>query len=185
MVIYAMNVCFIGHRTISNAEQVKIKLLSTLSTLIENGADNFLFGSKSDFDFLCWETVTELKKQYPHIKRICYNAPHEIAFTSREERESCERFFSQATKREVHYADYEQAINSQKAMKANRNAYIMRNSEMIENSDICVFYYNKNYLPHIRVSANKLIPDHHPGSGTAIAFAYAMRRKKQIINLFE
>lgn len=57
-----MTVCFIGHRTIENAEQIKVKLFSLLSKLISDCADIFLFGSRSDFDSLCWEVVTELKE---------------------------------------------------------------------------------------------------------------------------
>lgn len=177
-------VCFIGHRTVDNAEQVKTKLFDTLSALISNGADTFLFGSRSDFDTLCWEVVTELQEQFPHLKRISYNAPHETAFTSKEERESCEKFFSQMTKREVHYTDYEEAVSSTKSIKANKNAYIMRNQEMIDNSDVCVFYYNKDYLPPRRKAQNKFLPDYQPKSGTAIAYAYAVQKKKQIYNTF-
>lgn len=90
-----MNVCFIGHRTVADAKQVKSKLQDTISMLIEKEADTFLFGSRSDFDVLCWEVVTEIKEQNSHIKRISYKAPHETAFTSKEERESYEQFFSQ------------------------------------------------------------------------------------------
>lgn len=180
-----MKVCFIGHRKVGDAEQIKCKLLDTLSTLIDNGADTFLFGSRSDFDFLCWEVATALKEKYPHIKRVCYTTPHEVAFTSKEEREQCEQFFSQMVKHEVHYADYEEAINSQKAIKANKNAYIMRNQEIIDTSDVCVFYYNEDYKPPIRKSTNKFLPDYRPKSGTAVAFAYATQKKKRIINLYE
>ena len=177
-------VCFIGHRTVENAEQVKTKLFDILSTLISNGVDTFLFGSRSEFDRLCWEVVTELQEQFPHLKRISYTAPHETAFTSKEERESCEKFFSQMTKREVHYTDYEEAVSSTKSIKANKNAYIMRNQEMIDNSDVCVFYYNKDYLPPRRKAQNKFLPDYQPKSGTAIAYAYAIQKKKQIYNMF-
>lgn len=180
-----MIVCFIGHRAVDNAEQVKTKLFDLLSTLISNGADTFLFGSRSEFDSLCWEAVTILKEKYPQIKRVCYTAPHEVAFTSKAEREQCEQFFSQMVKHEVHYADYEEAVNSQKAIKANKNAYIMRNQEMIDASDVCVFYYDKDYKPPIRKSTNKFLPDYQPKSGTAIAFAYAEQKKKRIINLYE
>jgi len=178
-------VCFIGHRTVADTRKVKNRLIDIVLKLIEKGADAFLFGSRSDFNSLCWEVVTELKEKYPNIKRVCYNAPHETAFTSREERENCERSFLQITKREVHFADYEQSVNSQKALNANRNAYILRNQEIIDASDVCVFYYNKDYLPPIRKSANKYLSDYQPKSGTAIAFAYATQKKKQIINLFE
>lgn len=179
-----MIVCFIGHRTVDNKEKVKDRLMDVVLTLIEKGTDAFLFGSRSNFDFLCWEVVTELKEKYPNINRVCYNAPHETAFTSKEERKNCERLFSQMTKQEVHFADYEQTVNSQKALKANKNAYIMRNQDMIDASDVCVFYYNKDYLPPIRKASNSFLPDHQPKSGTAIAFAYAIQKKKQIINLF-
>lgn len=120
-----MIVCFIGHRTVADTKKIKTKLINVVLTLIEKGADTFLFGSRSEFNSLCWEVVTELKEKCPNIKRVCYNAPHETAFISKEEREGCERLFSQITKREVHFAGYEQKVNSQKALNANRNAYII------------------------------------------------------------
>lgn len=179
-----MIVCFIGHRTVENVEQTKDRLLDVLLDLIAEDADTFLFGSRSEFDYLCWETVTSLKEQYPQLKRICYTAPHETAFTSKTERENCERFFSQMTKREIHYTDYEQAVISQKALNANKNAYIMRNFEMIDNSDTCVFYYDKDYVPPVRKASNKYLPDYRPKSGTANAYAYATRKMKRIINIY-
>lgn len=178
-------VCFIGHRTVADTEKVKAQLIDVILMLIEKGADIFLFGSRSDFNSLCWEAVTELKEKYPDIKRVCYNAPHETAFTSKEEREKCERLFSQMTNQEVHFADYEQTVNPQKALKANKNAYIMRNQAMIDASDVCVFYYNKDYMPPMRKSANRYLSDYQPKSGTAIAVAYAIQKKKQVINIFE
>ncbi len=180
-----MIVCFIGHRTVDNAEQLKTKLFDTLSMLIAKGADTFIFGSRSNFDSLCWKVVTELKEKHPHLKRISYNTPHELAFTSKEEREQCEKFFSQMLKHEVHYADYEEAVSSQKSLKANKNAYIMRNQEMIEGSDVCVFYYNKDYLPPLRKRSKRRVFENQPKSGTAIAFAYALQKKKTLINLYD
>ncbi len=179
-----MKVCFIGHRKVADTEQIKDRLHDTISMLIKNGADTFIFGSRSEFDTLCWEVVTELQAQYPHLKRISYNAPHETAFTSKEERESCEQFFSRIAKCEIHYTDYEKAVSSMKSINANKNAYIMRNQEMIDNSNVCVFYYNKDYLPPKRKAPNKFLPDYQPKSGTAIAYAYAKQKKKQIYNIF-
>lgn len=179
-----MIACFIGHRTIVNAEQLKIRLTETVLKLIENGVDTFLFGSRSDFNSLCWEVVTDIQTQFPNIKRISYNAPHEAAITSKEERLKFEKFYSEMLKHEVHFADYDDAVNSQKSIKANKNAYIMRNQDMIDNSDVCVFYYNKDYLPPIRKSSNKFLPDYQPKSGTAIAYAYAVQKKKEIYNMF-
>ena len=110
--------------------------------------------------------------------------PHETAFTSKKERESCERLFSQIVKREVHYTNYEEAVRSEKPLNATENVYIMSNQEMIDNSDICVFCYNKDYLPPKRKAPNKSLPDCQPNSGTAIAYAYAVQKQKQIYNMF-
>lgn len=180
-----MKVCFIGHRTVTNIEQIKIKLYETITKLIEKGADTFLFGSKSDFNSLCYAIVTEIQSQFPNIKRICYNVPNEVALTSKEEKQQCERFFSKMLKYEVHFAEYDEAVKSQKSMKANKNAYIMRNQEMIDNSDICVFYYNKDFLPPKRKQFKRSINEYQPKSGTAIAYQYAIAKKKIILNVFD
>ena len=59
----------------------------------------------------------------------------------------------------------------------------MRNQEMIDNSSVSVFYYNKDYLPPKRKAPNRFLPDYQPKSGTAIAYAYAVQKKKQIYNM--
>lgn len=63
-----MNICcFIGHRTINETEQLKLKLYNIIEKLIiEENVDTFLFGSKSRFNDLCYELVTEIKGKY-HI----------------------------------------------------------------------------------------------------------------------
>ena len=69
--------CFFGHRTINETEELKSKLIETIEKLIvEKQVDTFLFGSKSRFNSLCQETVTELKEKYPHIKRIYVRAEY-------------------------------------------------------------------------------------------------------------
>lgn len=179
-----MVVCFIGHRTVTDTLQVKIRLTETVVNLIADGAETFLFGSRSDFDTLCWEVVSELKKQYTNIKRISHNAPHETAFTSIEERQLYEQIYLQLTGNEVHFKDYDYAVNSQKCINSTKNTYIMRNQEMIDKSDVCVFYYNKDYLPPKRKQSKRHVLSYQPQSGTAIALTYAKQKKKKIINLF-
>ena len=69
--------CFIGHRTINETEQLKLKLYNIIEKLIiEENVDTFLFGSKSRFNDLCYELVTEIKGKYPHIKRIYVRAEY-------------------------------------------------------------------------------------------------------------
>ncbi len=179
-----MIVCFIGHRNIDKTEQIKSQLKEVVTNLILNGADTFLFGSRSEFNYICWSVVTELQHKFPNLKRIKYNAPHEVTFTSKEDREKCEQLFTKFAHKEAHYADYEIAIDCEKSFRANKNAYIIRNQEMIDNSDVCVFYCRKNYLPPKRQQSKRQLCDYQPKSGTAIAFAYATQKKKQIVNLF-
>ena len=61
--------CFFGHREIDETEELREWVKNTIENLIvEEGVDTFLFGSKSRFDSLCHELVTEAKKQYPPHK---------------------------------------------------------------------------------------------------------------------
>ena len=69
--------CFFGHRKINNSSELRIKLSVLIEKLIViNGIDTFLFSSKSEFNDLCYETVTKLKEKYPHIKRIYVRAEY-------------------------------------------------------------------------------------------------------------
>ncbi|MGN1316910.1 MAG: hypothetical protein ACI4VW_07610 [Acutalibacteraceae bacterium] len=55
--------CFFGHRTIDETEELKAKLIYIIEKLIvDENVDTFLFGSKSRFNSLCLELVTEIKK---------------------------------------------------------------------------------------------------------------------------
>ena len=65
-----MTVCFIGHKTVKKTKALMLSLKETIVALINKGASTFLFGSMSEFDDLAWEAVTELKKEYPCIRRI-------------------------------------------------------------------------------------------------------------------
>jgi len=55
--------CFIGHKTIKETEKLKAKLNETIEKLIvDKNVGTFLFGSKSRFNNLCYEVVSELSK---------------------------------------------------------------------------------------------------------------------------
>ena len=59
-----------------------------IRNLIEQGVSRFLFGDHSQFNDLCYDTVTELKQEYPHIKRIKYRKDYQ------EISESVKQYFS-------------------------------------------------------------------------------------------
>lgn len=84
--------CFIGHRNIERASEVQEKLRKELRKLIEQGTTRFIFGDHSEFNTLCYDTVTELMQEYPQIKRVKFRKDYpEIT-------ESVKQYFSMAMK---------------------------------------------------------------------------------------
>ena len=160
---YIMQVCFIGHRFIEKNEELVASLKNTISTLIKKGATTFLFGSMSQFDNLSWEIVTTLKKEHPYIKRVYVrsNYPHID--------KSYEEYLLKS---------YEETYFPSRLEKAGKYAYVERNYEMIDKSSYCVFYYNEKYEVPLK-------PSTQTNSGTKIAYEYAVKRKKEIINLYK
>ena len=61
--------CFFGHRKIDATDELKTILYEEIEKLITvDGIDTFLFGSKSQFDDLCYKIVSALKEKYPDFK---------------------------------------------------------------------------------------------------------------------
>lgn len=132
-----MRVCFIGHRNIEKTDELISLLRDTIVTLIDKGVTTFLFGSKSEFDNLSWKIVTELKKNYPLIKRVYVRAAYQFIDKSYEE------YILQS---------YEETYFPPKLENAGRFSYVERNYEMIDNSTYCVFYYNEDYMPPLMLN---------------------------------
>ena len=178
--------CFIGHRKINRTEELTEKLKQTIKNLLNIGYIRFIFGSRSEFNSLCHSIVTEFKETYPNIIRVSYNTKSEASILE-EKREELERSYSEILKREIQLEGFEEIIKDDKMYVSGKASYIERNQLMIDASDLCVFYFNKDYTPPVRNRSTK-----YPfgiwtsdKSGTAIAYKYAVQKKKQIINVFE
>lgn len=149
--------CFIGHRSINETEELKNKLTEIIERLIvEKQVDRFLFGSKSRFNSLCYETVTKLKEKYPHIKRVYVRAEYPYILDDY---------------KNYLLAAYEDTYYPKTIIGAGKATYIKRNFEMIEESRFCIVYYNELNSPTTRKS------------GTKIAMDYATKKDKKIINI--
>lgn len=146
--------CFLGHRTINETEELKAKLYKTIESLIvKEKVDTFLFGSKSRFNSLCHELVSELKEKYPHIKRVYVRAEFPIIS------DSYKSYLLES---------YEDTYYPDKIIGSGRASYVERNFKMINSSHFCIVYYDEAYDP----------PKHK--SGTKIALDYAIKRKKRV-----
>ena len=162
-----MKVCFVGHRKIELTEQLRKALHDTTLMLIDKGATTFLFGSKSEFDNLAWEVVSNLQKQYPYIQRVYVRSTYQHIDKSYEE---------------YLLKFYEITYFPPKLSSVGKNSYIARNYEMIDQCDCCVFYYNDKYVPEQQNCTP--LPTIRQ-SGTKIAYQYAIKKKKIVINLFQ
>ena len=146
--------CFLGHREINITDELKENLRVVIEHLItEESIDIFLFGSKSRFDSLCQETVTELKEKYPHIKRVYVRAENPYID------ESYEAYLLES---------YEDTYFPKSVIGAGKASYVKRNYEMIDKSCYCIIYYDEPGAPTTRKS------------GTKIALDYAIKKGKQI-----
>lgn len=160
--------CFFGHRTIKETTELKITLYNTVENLIvKKDVKIFMFGSKSEFNSLCYEIVTELKQKYPDIKRVYVRAAFSIINDD---------YKSYLLER------YEDTYFPEKIHNAGKLAYVERNYEMINNSNFCVVYYDENYAPPRRKNSKKE-SDYQPRSGTKVAYDYAVKRGLKITNI--
>ena len=162
--------CFFGHRKIDETEELKNNLRGIIENLIVNEkVDTFFFGSKSQFDDLCHKIVTELKEKYPHLKRIYVRS----AF------QHIPDWYEDSL-----LQHYEDTYFPEHMENAGIASYVERNQEMINKSDFCIVYYDENYAPPKRKNSRRDLTDYQPRSGTKIAYDYAVKKKKIIINCF-
>ncbi len=151
--------CIFGHRVFDKTKDIEIKVKKTIIDLIEKeNVTQFLFGSKSDFVDFCYSVVSGLKENYPFLIRVYVRAEYPIV--------------------NVNYCKYLKNLYEDTYFYNNKsithkNDYIKRNQTMIEKSDICMFYFNKNYIPKTKTR-----------SGTGIAYNYAVKKGKKIVNVF-
>lgn len=162
-----MNACFIGHRKIRITEDLIFSLQTVVLHLLKKGVTTFLFGSMSDFDKLSWEVVTSFKSEYPEIIRVYVRSSYQ----------HIDELYKQYI-----LSNYEHTYYPVKIENAGKYSYIERNCEMIDNANYCVFYYDKNYIPEIN-QTSKYLRVTKKNSGTKFAFEYALRKRKEIINL--
>ena len=149
--------CFLGHRNITETKELKLKLFNIIKKLIEDEkVDTFLFGSKSQFNSLCLEIVTEIKEKHPHIKRVYVRA--EYPYIS-EHYKNCL------------LENYEDTYYPENILNSGKAAYVERNYKMIDDSHFCIVYYDEQNPPTTRKS------------GTKIALDYAMKKGKKVIRV--
>lgn len=147
--------CLLGHRDLPETDEIKENLYKAIEDLIVNkNVRTFLFGSKSRFNDLCYNAVTEIKSKYPDIKRVYVRAEYP---------QISGEYKAYLLKR------YEDTFFPENLYGAGRAVYIKRNLAMIENSRYCIVYYRKEIAARLKKS------------GTETAYRYALKRQKEIV----
>lgn len=166
-----MKICsFFGHRNTEATTELCSELRKTILYLInEKDVQYFLFGSRSRFDDLCLQIVSELQTEYPQIQRVYVRSNYP---------------YIRKEYKEYLLESYDDTLMPSRLENAGKASYVERNREMINASDFCVFYYDKEYKPPLRKQSRKALFSYQPESGTRLAYEYASQKKKQIINLF-
>lgn len=153
-----MVVAFIGHRKVEQTEALKERLTEIVTNLIvQENADTFLFGSRSEFDNLCYEIVSKLKETYSNIKRVYVRAEYEYI-----DRDYTDYLLS----------FYEETFYPDNVSGAGAKSYVVRNQVMIDMCDVLVIYCDAKYKPTTKTK-----------SGAIMATLYAKKKKKPTINL--
>ena len=162
--------CFFGHRSIVDTFELRTKITDIIESLIvAQNIDMFLFGSRSQFNTLCYDLVTKIKEKYPHIKRVYVRAEFPCID------ESYRRYLLES---------YEDTYYPEGMEKAGKAAYVERNCEMIDKSCVCIIYFNSEYTPPRRKNCRRDIVGYQPKSGTKIAYDYALKKKVKVINIY-
>ena len=128
-----------------------------------------MFGSKSQFNNLCWEIVTQLKEKYPQLRRIYVRAEYPY-------------IDDDYKKYLLEY--YENTYYPERIIDAGKAVYVERNFEMIDKSNFCIVYFDEKYEPARRKNSKRALSDYKPKSGTKLAYEYAMKNKIELFNVF-
>ncbi len=146
--------CFIGHRRVKNQAALGNELFELIKKLIETESfGKFIFGSRGEFNDLCCQALRKAKESYPEINRVYIRAEYPII------NDDYRRYLSQFCD-DTYYPE--------RIVDAGRAAYVERNFEMIDKSELCVFYFDAK----------------NPSRGTRTAYEYAVKKDKRMINLF-
>ena len=77
--------CFIGHREVPDRSEVYNRTKKIIENLIVNeNVKVFHFGSRSAFDDICHEIVTDFQEKYTDINRINYDRRSEYVVKKEE-----------------------------------------------------------------------------------------------------
>ena len=163
-------VCFfIGHNEVEEEDKADLvlRVMKVVEQLIlYRNVDTFLFGNTGAFNAICYKVVTHYKEKYPDLIRVYVPCPQEAGFERPSDIET--------GKAPLHV---ERVYWIEKLAKAGKAGYVERNQIMIDDSSVCVFYFGHGVDADGKIRGQRK-------SGTCVAYEYAMKKHKAIINTY-
>lgn len=139
----ALACSFFGHRDVLCDSQLEQKLFALVEYLIVCcKVTVFLFGSRSNFDSLCYKVVSKLKQKYSFIKRVAYTCKSETCVLP-SQAEKTKKIYSHFDNLNLQVFEVEEEFEHKTKYTSCRASYVKRNQSMIDNSDFCVFFMTK------------------------------------------
>ncbi len=139
--------CFIGNKLYNDKDKIELHLYYTIYGLIKKHITNFIFGDNTEFVESCYNAVTKLIENKNSVNRISFlsNDNHNFYFE--------ENYFPENSIKTVKIDSFE------------------KNCLMIDESTVCIFYYDYSFDNNERIIKSSL--------------RYANKKQKPIINVFE
>lgn len=173
----------IGHRKIAFSDELRQKIKRMIIYLILNeNVDIFRFSSRSQFVDVVWEIVSYLQETtFPYIKMVAYDCKNELSILTKDKEKTENLYANFFENAKTCYFD---EIVESKHYLARKNTYIARNYQLIDDSEICLFYYDENYYPKMQRYSKKSCIYYQPNSGTKLAYKYAIKNNRKVFNIF-
>ena len=146
---------FFGHRKIDVSEALNEKLEQAVKKALEYGCRTFYFGGYGEFDSLCYQTVSKIKRENPQIEiKLVFCVALEKHLRKKV------RYFNSE--------DYDEIVYLSPSFNGWYKSIYFRNCAMIDRSCYIIFYAEKK-----------------EESGAYKAFKYASKKKGAVlVNIF-
>lgn len=178
--------CFYGYESLEYVDlrDLKFFLRPRLMDFISKGVDTFLFGNGSDFEFLAWCYVQDLKSlpEFSHIKLIGNlepMTPNEFINKLNRVEWDYKDFFN----RNFSFFDNKVIFAPNSNNKSNFNVSFLRDRVILSNADCVICYIEKDFGLRKRVEYQDKI--YYANFRAWLVYRTAIALKKEVDNLID
>ncbi|MCL2637569.1 MAG: DUF1273 domain-containing protein [Oscillospiraceae bacterium] len=155
--------CFTGHREVENISETRKRLIEASFSLINRGVRHFLVGGAMGFDITAGEDIFFIREAIHHmVGEIKLTIVLPCSF---------DIFTKKWKEKDKKRLDYLMTLTNENIIlqeEYSADCYKMRNTYLVDNSQYCICYYDKNKFR----------------SGTGQTVRMAEKQGLELINIF-